>query len=393
MGKGGQRAGGEGPGGHPGPPHPEAPKLPAGSPGGAAMDGGGQGKPSPALAARAFAAVAAVLSWMTVSSMLILLNKRIMDKEAGLNFHYPMTLSGMGMGFSSVAGWLCCRVFKVVPCKRRVANDFYFTNMVPIGLFMALTLYLGNLAYLYLTVSFIQMLKAFTPVITMFILFSFGLEKVSQELMASVFIICAGTLAASVGNATFSFVGVTAMMLSETAEALRLVLTQKLLANLKFHPVEGLMYLAPACCFWLTVGALFVEVPAMRADGAFRTLADNVGTFALAAVLGFGVNTLAYAVIITSSSLTLKVVGTVKNGLVAYFGVLFYAERVTALQAGGYAVALGGFGWYNKIKVRQQRAAVKEEEVGRGKADLESPPESRNGSHNYTRIELNERAR
>ena len=32
---------------------------------------------------------------------------------------------------------------------------------------MALTLHFGNVVYLYLTVSFIQMLKAFTPVVTM----------------------------------------------------------------------------------------------------------------------------------------------------------------------------------------------------------------------------------
>ena len=36
-----------------------------------------------------------------------------------------------------------------------------------VGLLMALTLHFGNVVYLFLTVSFIQMLKAFTPVVTM----------------------------------------------------------------------------------------------------------------------------------------------------------------------------------------------------------------------------------
>ena len=38
--------------------------------------------------------------------------------------------------------------------------DFYLRRILPVGLFMALTLLCGNLVYLYLTVSFIQMLKA-----------------------------------------------------------------------------------------------------------------------------------------------------------------------------------------------------------------------------------------
>ena len=36
---------------------------------------------------------------------------------------------------------------------------FYATKILPVGLFMALTLHFGNLVYLHLTVAFIQMLK------------------------------------------------------------------------------------------------------------------------------------------------------------------------------------------------------------------------------------------
>lgn len=51
------------------------------------------------------------------------------------------------------------QVFKLVDAKRVVTWNFYFTKLMPIGLFMAATLHFGNLVYLYLTVSFIQMLK------------------------------------------------------------------------------------------------------------------------------------------------------------------------------------------------------------------------------------------
>ena len=43
--------------------------------------------------------------------------------------------------------------------------QFYLTRIMPIGLFMALTLYFGNIVYLYLTVSFIQMLKVRSPAV------------------------------------------------------------------------------------------------------------------------------------------------------------------------------------------------------------------------------------
>ncbi len=52
------------------------------------------------------AAVAACVGWMAVSSGLIMLNKHLMSTDG---FHFPMALSCLGMSFSSVASWLCCR--------------------------------------------------------------------------------------------------------------------------------------------------------------------------------------------------------------------------------------------------------------------------------------------
>lgn len=54
-------------------------------------------------------------------------------------------------------------------------------NVVPVGACQALTLALGNAAYLYLTVSFIQMLKAFTPVVVLAIGILFKIEKAEPK--------------------------------------------------------------------------------------------------------------------------------------------------------------------------------------------------------------------
>ena len=61
---------------------------------------------------------------------------------------------------STVKNFACLQVFKVVEVNRVLTWNFYLRRILPVGLFMALTLLCGNLVYLYLTVSFIQMLKA-----------------------------------------------------------------------------------------------------------------------------------------------------------------------------------------------------------------------------------------
>ena len=73
--------------------------------------------------------------------------------------------------------------------------------------------------------------------------------------------------------------------------------------------VEGLMYFAPACCAWLLIGVSVAEWPDMQATHAWALVASKPFHFALAAVLGFAVNSLTYAVVILASSVTLKVSG------------------------------------------------------------------------------------
>jgi hypothetical protein len=51
------------------------------------------------------------------------------------------------------------QVLKWIEVKKQLTWRFYLTRIMPVGLFMALTLAFGNLVYLYLTVTFISILK------------------------------------------------------------------------------------------------------------------------------------------------------------------------------------------------------------------------------------------
>lgn len=92
------------------------------------------------------------------------------------------------------------------------------------------------------------------------------------------------------------------------------------------------MYLAPACFFWLMVGVAMLEWPAMRDNNALQLIFNKPLVYFAAAAMGFCVNLLAYMVIQTASSLTLKVLGTIKNAIVVWIGIIFLQELVTKLQ-------------------------------------------------------------
>ncbi|KAG2489087.1 hypothetical protein HYH03_012313 [Edaphochlamys debaryana] len=348
---------------------------------------------------QAIVTVAACLGWMTASSWAILVNKHIM---VGLHFPYPCTIAWMGLATTTLASWLALRlaptsrplgsparslplggsggalaeplgaggfptgspvqgggeVLVLSGARFKMTPRYYLTRVLPTGFFMALTFQTGNMGYLYLTVAFVQMLKAFCPVVTMLLLFVARLEAPSTRLVAAVTLIACGVALASYGELNLSLFGLAAMLVSVVAESVRLVLTQHLLAapglpGAALQPVEGLFYISSACTAVLAVQASYTEMPALLARRDWQAVGLHPGQFAVAACCGFAVNMLAITVIKLASSLTLKVLGTVKDAALVTIGIVFLHERVTLLQLVGYTISMMGFVSYNLIKARQ----------------------------------------
>ena len=289
-----------------------------------------------------------VSAYMFIGPGLILLNKYILSS---LDFPYPMFLSGLGVLVSGLAAQLVVRLgFVSLQRKEQVEGVLWYKRVLPVGLAHAGTLAFGNIVYLFLNVGFIQMLKSFTPVIMMITGVAFKIESPSQTTIFSVLVISVGTAAACTFTTEMNITGLLVMLMAEATEAIRLLMTQFLLQNLKFGVVEGQYVLAPASAFWLFLASGVFELNTMIAKGAFSIIAANPGTFIVASGLGLGVNFLSYLVIQATSSLTMKVLGTARNVLTILLGVMFYGETVSVNEGLGYSLALVGFAGYNASK-------------------------------------------
>jgi hypothetical protein len=101
------------------------------------------------------------------------------------------------------------------------------------------------------------------------------------------------------------------------------------------------------------------ELPSLLQHNALAIAAAHPLHFLAASLTGFVLNALAVLVIKLTSSLTLKVLGTVKDISLVCIGIVFLHELVSGLQLVGYAVSICGFCWYNAIKLQQAGAAAK----------------------------------
>lgn len=99
-----------------------------------------------------------IATWISLSSSVIIFNKWILD-TAG--FRYPIVLTTWHLAFATLMTQILARTTHVLDSRKKVpmTGKIYLRAIVPIGLMFSLSLICGNLTYLYLSVSFIQMLK------------------------------------------------------------------------------------------------------------------------------------------------------------------------------------------------------------------------------------------
>jgi len=287
-------------------------------------------------------AIASCLAWSVASSGIIFLNKHIMANEG---FRFPMALSCLGMATSSICSYVAIVIFGVIPRTVDITMDFWFKRALPIGMCGALTLYFGNLAYLYISVPYIQMLKGMTPIITLAIGIVFGIDAATLPLCASLVSIGGGVTLSSYAEAEFVLTGFLCMLAAETFEAGKVVLMQKLMSGHKLHVLEGLLCFAPPCASCLFIGTLLLELDGMLTVGIPKMI-EKPWLFLVQGSMGFVVNLLILQVIKCTSSVTFKVVSMMKNVAVVVGSIPLFGDRVTALQGVGYAISMAGFAAY-----------------------------------------------
>lgn len=91
---------------------------------------------------------------MILSNSVIVYNKWILDR-----FPFSITLTTWHMFFATVATQLLARSTNLVDRNTGMNPRKYLTAILPIGMCYSMSLILSNLVYLYLSMSFIQLLK------------------------------------------------------------------------------------------------------------------------------------------------------------------------------------------------------------------------------------------
>lgn len=283
---------------------------------------------------------------------MILFNKAVLDQ---LKFPYPMFLTTWHMFLATILTQIMSRTTNMLPGvkEKKVDKDAIVKQILPVSIFFAVSLVLSNKAYIYLSVSYIQMLKAFTPVAVLLFSFLCGLEQSSFTELYIVTIICVGVALTSVGESFFSWTGFTFQALAIMAESSRLVLVNLLMKQLKLDPLSSLYYIAPLCFVFIGIACLVFEFSDLPWERMQTT--DFMLIMVINGAVAFTLNVAVVLLIGNTSALVLTLAGIIKDILLVGLSVTIFGSPVTPLQYAGYGLALLGLNLHKEYKKNPDR--------------------------------------
>ncbi|KAF4633382.1 hypothetical protein G7Y89_g4734 [Cudoniella acicularis] len=298
-----------------------------------------------------------VMVWISLSSSVILFNKWILST---LGFHYPILLTSWHLVFATIMTQIMARTTTLLDGRKTVkmTGRVYLRAIVPIGAFFSLSLICGNLTYLYLSVSFIQMLKATTPVAVLIAGWFLGLEKPDFRKLGNVSFIVIGVVLASFGEIEFVLIGFLYQLGGIAFEAVRICMVQRLLngSEFKMDPLVSLYYFAPVCAVMNLTIAMFWEFPQVTMAEIY---AVGLWTFFGNACCAFLLNVSVVFLIGKTSGLVLTLCGVLKDIMLVCASILIWGTKISGLQVFGYGIALCGMLYY-KLGNKEMKPYIQE---------------------------------
>ncbi|XP_072966675.1 probable sugar phosphate/phosphate translocator At3g14410 [Typha angustifolia] len=314
-----------------------------------------------------------LLLYIALSSGQIFFNKWVLSSKQ-INFPYPVALTLLHMLFSSVLCFALTKVFKIIKIEEGMTTETYTTSVVPIGAMFAMTLWLGNSAYLYISVAFAQMLKAVMPVAVFLLGAAAGLEEMSSRMFFIMSVISFGVIVASYGEVTISWVGVVYQMGGVVAEALRLIFIEIFLKRkgVRLNLISMMYYVSPCSALCLFIPWIFLEKPKMDSSGSWNfppliLFFNCMCTFVL--------NLSVFLVISRTSALTARVTGVVRDWVVVLLSAIIFADtKLTIINIVGYGIAIAGVVAYNNHKLKVEASRINSQ-IATGSNNQQNSPD------------------
>jgi len=219
---------------------------------------------------------------------------------------------------------------------------------LPVAAAQCVGLMAGNVAVMHISVSFCQMIKAWTPACVYTIGCFMGNSKWSLSVAKSLLGITFGLTITSLGEMQFDRYGFFMQVVALVSEGLRINLLELRLKSqgYKLNPLSSIMVFAP-----MTASLLLICGFLLDRDGLSVEAIERIGQLTLLAnaFIAFALNIAIYLAIQVASGLVFTLAGVVKDIMIISSSVVVFGTIISPLQVSGYSLALVALQVYGQV--------------------------------------------
>jgi len=326
---------------------PEHPSPPSISPGPPSRD------------AALWASLPYVAGWTCSSILTLLFNKHLYKTGA---FPFPLTLVCVHQVALGSLLWVLRvaapgDVLKwLMPGAGGTSSHGDFTSaFLPIAVLQAVAMASQNHALRLSSAHVVVMASAVKPVLVTLLQVAFGLISLNCMHLKIVSGISTGVLIAVAGEVDVTVAGLSALLVAQLSEGVRVVLIQRSLSGrMELDAATLLSYSAPACAAVLAPAALYLEIRQMDAGTFAEMGATMLGASIALAVL---VNLTGVLVIQKTDALVLAFAGILKDFIGIFVSAYCFSAIIMPSQVLGYSIAVLFMHIYREFKQKETAMA------------------------------------
>lgn len=295
-----------------------------------------------------------------ISISFTMFNKWILSDYRG-GFHFSTIYTSIHM----VVQFLLTRIwyrFLYDDVIEPVSWPIFLKTVMPIGVATAVDIMLSNMALMYVTLTLYTIVKSSVLIWTFFWGVVLGVEKFRRSTFCAVLGICFGLSLAVAASTDVSLVG-TAMVLGAAGmSGIRWAMTQKLMVDdeQSTDKFVNVYRFIPSSAVSMFVVACIVDVkPFSESEFAHDSSVGDVLTFLMfscgGGVIAFVLVTTEVQLVSLLSSLSLGVLGQVKEVIQIVLAMVVFHDRLNLINVVGIVIAMGAIGFYKKFKIDEMK--------------------------------------
>lgn len=281
--------------------------------------------------------------WYFISMSFTLYNKWLLQKCYG-GFNYPITLTAIHM----IMKFTVSRIWKFFINTDKLAKvswENMFLVVIPVGLLTVTDIVFSNLALFFLPLSMYTTIKGCCLIFTFFWGVVFGIHEFRCNLFVTVVGITLGLGVAVVTSINLNLYGVIFALGSASASGLRWVLLQVLAEkdSQSKNVMVTLYRFSPFSAISIIPFALTIDMPEL-VDSHFATNVDEfyavLGLSVLGGLISFVLIVVEVKLLRITSSLTMSVIGQIKEMLQISVAMVFLNETIQVKTGLGIALSI-----------------------------------------------------